>query len=240
MAKVRKVNIIKPKSGIKKKIGTAVGIAAAGGLLAWGATSAKTPVRTNIQRSTNQAVIEQSIKTKKLNINAKRNYRNSNKIRETLNSYNRKAKTGQVYFYDGNKINNVYFDQTRLNQIRQIVPEKDRANIDSLIKRKVAKAETTAKRNNSLSKKIIDRVGELDYARYLLTLTPKELSNAFPEAELIVRKALERSNPQVLNEIKLQFSGNKNKFISTAVYHSLILGLLYSAAGKPIVIRRKK
>ena len=144
-----------------------------------------------------------------------------------------------VHFYDGKKINNVYFDQTRLNQIRQILPEKEKVNIDNLINRQIARVEATAERNVVLGKKIISRVGELDYAKYLLSLTPRELSQAFPEAETAVRKALENSNPQVLKKIKSEVSDNR---ITSLIFTSLF-SLVYgfgTARGKKIKVPIKK
>lgn len=192
-----------------KKLGTAVGTAALAGALATGVYATGHTLRANTQRYNNAVVIEKKIQKGKLNVNAKANIRtNPNLIRETLKSYNRKAKPGQIYFCVDGKIKNVYFDQTKLEQVRRIVPEKERANIDQLIKRKVAQVEATAKSNVVLSEKIIGRVGELNYAKYLLSLTPGELSRAFPEATKAVRTALENANPKILNEIKRNYRYN--------------------------------
>lgn len=238
--KIKKPKAKYEKPTLKNRIGSAIGTAIIAGTLMYATKNANNPIRTHDQRTNNKFVIEQRIDKKKLAVEVpKSNSKNPNLIRETVNSYNKKAKTGQIYFYDGKKINNVYFDQTRLNQIRQILPEKEKANIDSLIARKVAKVEATAERNVVLGKKIIDRVGELDYTKYLLSLTPRELSQAFPEAETAVRKALENSNPQVLKKIKSDLSnGEITAFISTTVT-SLLWGFLY-VRGKKIKMPTRK
>ncbi|HNW05704.1 MAG TPA: hypothetical protein PK655_03430 [archaeon] len=240
MAKVRRVNVkpknVKPKSGIRNRIAKGVGTAAIAGVVTFGAMSIKNPIRRVHQSVANERAIEQIIKTKKINVNAKTKSRNPNLIRETVNSYNRKAKTGQVYFYDGKKINSVNFDQTGLKQIRQILPDAEKAKIDSLIARKVARVEATAKSNVVLSKKIIDRVGKLDYAKYLLSLTPSEFSRAFSGAEIkVVRQALERSNPQIFKNIKSQ----QNAHTRHKVIYSMILGLLWGGIISPNIAEIK-
>ncbi len=65
-----------------------------------------------------------------------------------------------------------------------------------------------------------------------MSLTPRELKNAFPEAETAVRKALENSNPEILKKVKAENrAGAKVQIIS-----SFIAGLLIGA----ITVRGKK
>ena len=229
--KPRKPKAKYEKPTIKQRIATGVAVGVMSGALAFGAIDrVNNPIRSDVQRDNVKSVIEQ-IDKKQIAVPQSKS-KNPNLIRETVNSYNKKAKTGQIYFYDGKKINNVYFDQTRLNQIISIIPKTEKAKIDSLISRKIEKVEATAKQNVVLGKKIIDRVGELDYTKYLLSLTPRELKNAFPEAESAVRAALEKSNPEILKKMNSQ-----HKFeVSITIVLSVLSGMLWGN----IILRGKR
>jgi hypothetical protein len=227
-----KRKVVRASPTIKKRIATGVAAGLVVGALSFGGIKANTPLRTGQQRVAAKATIEQI--DKKLIEVPKSKSKNPNLIRETVNSYNQKAKTGQIFFYDGKKIKSVYFDQTRLNQITSIIPKSEKAKIDSLISRKIEKVEATAKQNVVLGKKIIDRVGELDYTKYLLSLTPRELKNAFPEAEIAVRKALERSNPEIFKKINAEKKGGVLfSMIVNTIWGSL-WGGAFLAKGKKI------
>ncbi|HOZ35672.1 MAG TPA: hypothetical protein PLK55_01645 [archaeon] len=223
------------KPTIKKRIATAAAVGLLGGSIALGLHAIE-PLRASSQRSDVKTAIAQ-IDKKKADVGSRpvEYYsKNPNLIRETVNSYNQKAKLGQIFFYDGKKIKSVYFDQTRLNQITSIIPKSEKAKIDSLISRKIEKVEATAKQNVVLGKKIIDRVGELDYTKYLLSLTPRELKNAFPEAEIAVRKALERSNPEIFKKINAEKKGGVLfSMIVNTIWGSL-WGGAFLAKGKKI------
>ncbi len=230
-----KPKIVREKVTLKKRIinGAAVGLLSSA-LSIGVADKVNNPMRSADQRSRTKAAITQIDKQKvDVGSRAVEYYsKNPNLIRETVNSYNQKAKLGQIFFYDGKKIKSVYFDQTRLSQINSIIPRNEKAEINNLILERVKLIEENAIYNPTLGKKIIDRVGELDYAKYLLSLTPRELKNAFPEAETAVRKALENSNPEILKKVKAENrAGAKVQIIS-----SFIAGLLIGA----ITVRGKK
>jgi len=229
MAGGAKPKVRRESPTLKKRIATGVATGLIVGALSFGATELNTPLRTSQQRGSAKATIE-SIGEKNIEV-PKSNSKNPNLIRETVSSYNQKAKIGQIFFYDGKKINSVYFDQIKLNQIIKLLPQKEKATIDSLVLRKIKQVESTAKQNVILSKKIIDRVGELDYAKYLLSLTPRELKNAFPEAETAVRKALENSNPKILKQIRDNDRLNKYSDIVWLSLLSFINGFVW-ARGK--------
>ena len=226
-----KPKVVRASPTIKKRIATGVAVGLLGGSMALG-LHAIDPLRVSSQRSNVKTAIEQI--DKKLIEVPKSNSKNPNLIRETVNSYNQKAKIGQIFFYDGKKINSVYFDHTRLNQITSIIPKSEKAKIDSLVLRKIEQVESTAKQNVVLGKKIIDRVGELDYAKYLLSLTPRELKNAFPEAETAVIKALERSNPEILKKINAEKKGQVLFSVILNTIWGSLWGACFLAKGKKI------
>ncbi len=225
---------IKPKyekPTLKNRIATGVAMGLLAGSLNVGIREVNNPLKSHDQRSIVKSVIEQEDKNLEV---PKINSRNPNLIRETVNSYNQKAKLGQIFFYDGKKIKSVYFDQTRLSQINSIIPRNEKAKINNLILERVKLIEENAIHNPTLGKKIINRVGELDYAKYLLSLTPRELRNAFPEAETAVRKALENSNPEILKKIN---KDKKGDLLFNVIFNTIIWGLyggVFKAKGKKI------
>lgn len=220
------------KTAVKKTIKQMAALGLASGAIIFGAFNSK-PMETRIQRGN----VEKIINTKGKNLEVHRlKSDNPRLIRETVNFYNKKAKLGEIYFYDGKSINSVHLDKAKLSQLVQIIPKNEKAEIDSLIARKIRAVEATAKENVILSKKIIDRVGELDYKKYLLSLTPEQLVKVLPEATQVIRRALENSNPEVLKQINNQENMNNQ----AKIIGSVLIGLTYGIFLSTVISSSKK
>lgn len=223
-----KIKVKRAPPTIKRRIATAVAVAALGA-----STVTVLEVNPSFLRKARQNINVNEVAKMKYSKNTSRiASQNPNLIKETVNSYNQNAKTGQIFFYDGKKVKAIYFDQTKLNNISKIIPDAEKAKLDSLISEKIRRVEATAKENATLGRKIQNRVGEIDYSKYLLSLTPKELNNAFPEAEITVRRALEKTNPDILKTIE---SKNKKGIYNNIIYNTILFGVnggIFWAKGK--------
>jgi hypothetical protein len=156
--------------------------------------------------------------------------------KQNLIELNRKSKIHEIYFKNtdlkGNdRIHKINFDVARLNEISNILSIESRKNINSIIQNKVKIVNTELLRNSELRKKVISRVGELNYEKYLLSLPMNKIEKVFTKTEIeLIRKELKKIPKSDLKELELK--------LSNSMGWSLLGGLLVSSL--MISLGRKK
>ncbi|MFA5746265.1 MAG: hypothetical protein WCX82_02920 [archaeon] len=158
-----------------------------------------------------------------------------------IKELNKNTNIGNFYFLEEDKmiiadekIKRVNLGVVKLRQINDILPETQRKNINDIIQLRIRKINTEIKNNPKLRKTIEQRIGVLDYKRYLLSLPLDKLSTIFSKKEIEqIKNELSYIPKEKLKEIQSKLADIKA--------YSLLAGIILgSLVGKTITDAKQK
>lgn len=155
-------------------------------------------------------------------------------ITQKVDEFNRSAKPNEIFYFDGKDISVLRLPKgltkPKLGQIYNLLPERSKKVISKIIDQKVEAVNKELKTNPVLRKKIISRVGVLDYRIYLLSLPLEKVELIFrKELNSTFSKEIRNIHPEVLESLKKELNKSMEGSIVTG---SLVLFITSAIAAQ--------
>lgn len=178
---------------------------------------------------------------KKANEQKASNPFNDKFLSRKVEKFNRSAKPNEIFYSTGREVSVLRLPKgltkPKLGQIYNLLSEKSKKAISKIIDQKVDAVNRELKTNAVLRKKILSRVGVLDYRVYLLSLPLEKVELIFrKELNSNFSKEIRNISPEVLESLKKDL----NKSLEGSIVTSSLVLFLTSAIAAQLFTKKKE
>lgn len=178
---------------------------------------------------------------KKANEQKASNPFNDRFLSRKVEEFNRSAKPNEIFYSTGREVSVLRLPKgltkPKLGQIYNLLSEKSKKAISKIIDQKVDAVNKELKTNAVLRKKILSRVGVLDYRVYLLSLPLEKVELIFrKELNSNFSKEIRNISPEVLESLKKDL----NKSLEGSIVTSSLVLFLTSAIAAQLFTKKKE
>ncbi|MFA5746201.1 MAG: hypothetical protein WCX82_00285 [archaeon] len=151
-------------------------------------------------------------KVEKILLEQRKNYElMETQITEKINNFNRDARVGEIYFWNGQKISRIVLDPVKAGNIYKRLSPETELKIESIIDN-IVKSRTENKNEdirNEFYTKVVNRMRKADkehFREYFATLPldkfAEEIKRYNPDQVIEINKLIKEINPEVLDLIQ--------------------------------------